>query len=94
MRSLPWYGCTCDISQGDGKGAAAPPLAGIVGRKAGSTAFAYSKAMKASGIIWSEKHLWAYITNPGKHIAGNKMSFAGLSKDGDKADLIAFLKEN
>jgi cytochrome c len=65
--------------QGDGKGAAAPPLGGIIGRKAGSTAFSYSKAMKSSGITWSDKHLWMYISNPGKYISGNKMSFAGIA---------------
>lgn len=77
--------------QGDGKGAAAPPLGGILGRNAGSTAFGYSKAMKSSGITWTPKHLFAYLTNPGKHIPGNKMSFAGISGETEKAHLIAFL---
>jgi cytochrome c len=54
-------------------------LGGVVGRAAGSTAFGYSKAMKNSGITWTPKHLFAYVTNPGKHIPGNKMSFAGIS---------------
>lgn len=79
--------------QGDSKNAAAPALAGILGREAGKgTNFPYSKALKGSGITWSDKHLFAYLTNPGKHIPGNKMSFAGLNADGDKANLIAYLK--
>lgn len=77
--------------QGDGKGAGAPPLGGVVGRKAGQTLFSYSKAMKGSGITWSDKHLWMYLTNPGKHVPGNKMSFSGISGETDKAHLIAFL---
>ena len=77
--------------QGDGKGAAAPPLGGIIGRKAGATAFSYSKAMKGSGIVWSDKHLWMYITNPGKYISGNKMSFAGLAGEDEKSHLISYL---
>lgn len=77
--------------QGDGKGAGAPPLGGIIGRKAGETQFSYSKAMKSSGITWSEKHLWMYLLNPGKHIPGNKMSFSGIAGETDKAHLIAFL---
>jgi len=47
--------------------------------------------MKGSGIIWSDKHLWMYLLNPGKHIPGNKMSFAGISGETEKAHLIAFL---
>lgn len=77
--------------QGDGKGAAAPPLGGIMGRKAGETAFSYSKAMKNSGIVWSDKHVWMYLTNPGKYIPGNKMSFAGISGEAERGHLIAYL---
>ena len=77
--------------QGDGKGAAAPPLGGVIGRKAGATAFSYSKAMKNSGIVWADKHLWMYLSNPGKYISGNKMSFAGISSEIEKAHLIAFM---
>jgi cytochrome c len=47
--------------------------------------------MKGSGITWSDKHLWMYLLNPGKHIPGNKMSFAGISGETEKAHLIAFL---
>ena len=79
------------MTQGDGKGAAAPPLGGVVGRKGGTTAFSYSKALKGCGITWSDKHLWMYLANPGKYISGNKMSFAGISSDTDKSHLIAYL---
>lgn len=50
-----------------------------MGRKAGSTAFPFSKAFKSAGFEWSEKHMFAYLKNPGKHVPGNKMSFAGLA---------------
>ena len=66
--------------QGDSKNAAAPALAGVLGRVAGQgTNFPYSKAMKGSGITWTDKHIFAYLLNPGKHIPGNKMSFAGIA---------------
>jgi cytochrome c len=48
--------------------------------------------MKTSGIVWTEKHLYQYLLNPGKHIPGNKMSFAGLSSETDRAHIIAYLK--
>jgi cytochrome c len=50
--------------------------------------------MKGSGITWSDKHLFLYLANPGKHIPGNKMSFAGLAGDVDRANLISYLKIN
>lgn len=50
--------------------------------------------MKSSGITWTEKHLFAYIGNPGKHVPGNKMSFAGLQSEQERANLIAFFKNN
>ena len=49
--------------------------------------------MKGAGLIWSDKHLFAYLANPGKHIPGNKMSFAGLPSDQDRANVIAYLSE-
>ena len=48
--------------------------------------------MKNSGIVWGDKHLFAYIGNPGKHVPGNKMSFAGVGSDEERGHLIAFLK--
>jgi cytochrome c len=48
--------------------------------------------MKSSGIIWSAKHIFVYVTNPGKHIPGNKMAFAGIQGSTEKAHLIAFLE--
>lgn len=41
-------------------------LGGLMGRKAGSTEFAYSKAFKKAGFEWNEKFLFAFINNPGK----------------------------
>ena len=52
---------------------------------------AYSDAMKGSGMNWSEKHLYQFLINPKKYVVGTKMVFAGLKKDAERADLIAFL---
>lgn len=86
---------TCHDMSGDSKNAAAPALGGLFGTQAGErTNFPYSKAMKNCGVIWSEKHLFAYLANPGKHIPGNKMSFAGLASEQDRANVIAFIRES
>lgn len=82
----------CHAIEGDDKTASAPSLGGVVGRKSGSTAFPYSKAMKGFGITWTEKHLFMFLKNPSKYVAGTRMAFAGLDSEKDRADLIAYLK--
>jgi cytochrome c len=70
-----------------------PNLYGIVGDKhAHIPGFGYSDAMKATGDkIWDWQSLSAWLSNPKKYIPGNKMSFAGISKPEDRANLIAYL---
>jgi cytochrome c len=72
-----------------------PSLAGIWGRKAGSLKSfeRYSPALKASSVVWDEKTLDAWLTSPSHFIPDNRMTFAGISDAGQRADLIAFLKE-
>jgi cytochrome c len=70
-----------------------PNLYGIVGAKhAHIPGFGYSDAMKATGDkVWDWEGLAAWLANPKKYIPGNKMSFAGISKPEDRANLIAYL---
>ena len=71
-----------------------PSLHGVFGRAAGSVeGFKYSDAIAASGVVWDEETIDAYITNPREYIPGNKMNFPGLKKEDQRADLIAYLKE-
>jgi len=70
-----------------------PNLYGFLGRQSGQGDFSYSDGNKNSGIIWSDKHLWEYLVNPKAYIPGTKMVFAGLKKEKERADLIAYLKE-
>lgn len=77
----------------DGKNATGPHLDGVVGRPiAGVADFAYSDAFKAHGDTWTLEHLDGYLTNPKEYIPGNKMSFAGLPKAEDRANVIAYLE--
>jgi len=73
-----------------------PHLVGIVGRPVASVeGYNYSESMKAhgaTGAVWDEAALQAYLENPKAVVEKSKMAFAGLKKADERADLIAFLK--
>ena len=71
-----------------------PNLFGIVGNHhAHMAGFAYSDAMQAlSKETWDTKHLNHFLWNPRKTIPGTKMTFAGLKKAQDRADVIKYLE--
>lgn len=76
-----------------GKNMIGPSLAGVVGRPAGSIpGFAYSNANKQSGITWTAEKLFQYLEKPQRVVPGTKMTFPGLPKAQDRADVIAYLK--
>jgi cytochrome c len=76
-----------------GRNMIGPSLAGVVGRKAGGVeGFKYSDAMTKSGMTWTEENLEKYLKSPREFIPGNKMTFAGLKKEEDVDDVIAYLK--
>ena len=71
-----------------------PHLVAIIGRSAGAVeGFKYSKAMKESGITWTEENLSAYLSDPRGFIKGNRMAFAGLKKEVEIVNVIAYLKQ-
>lgn len=74
-----------------------PSLYGVVGRKAGSVPnFAYSDAVKRSGITWDEKTLDKWIKKPNALFPNNNMGalFSGLPDAEERAKIIAFLKQD
>ena len=72
-----------------------PSLAGLWGRKAGSLPSfeRYSDALKSSGIIWDDRSLDGWLTDPDRTVPDNEMPFNGIKDARDRADLLAFLKE-
>jgi cytochrome c len=72
-----------------------PVLNGVVGRSAGTyPGYKYSRAMKNSGLVWDEETLMRYLHAPRKLVPGTKMSFVGLKKNQEAADVIAYLKQH
>lgn len=83
--------CTVCHSLRPAPGKMGPPLAGVAGRKAGTApGFAYSAAMKASGITWTPDQLDAFIKAPGKAVPGTRM-LLGASDAEQRAAVIQYL---
>ena len=85
-----------------------PPLAGVVGRKAGSVAgYAYSDLMKAAGdagLVWNEASLVDYLQGPtvylkkfvadkGKMATGSSKMYFNLANEDQRKNVVAYLKE-
>ena len=82
----------CHTFEKGGKAKTGPNLWDIVERAIGALeGYAYSKAMKAHGGTWTYAQLNEYLYKPRKSVPGTKMSFAGLKKVQDRADLIAYI---
>lgn len=73
-----------------------PHLVNIVGRKAGAVAdFKYSPAlmkMAGDGLVWDDENFLKFVTKPKEFMPGTKMAFAGLKKEKQRVDLLAYLK--
>ncbi len=70
-----------------------PRHCGLFERQAGSvTGFAYSDAMKRSGIVWSARSLDRFLAKPMAVVPGTAMTYDGVADAGERADLIAYLE--
>ena len=79
------------VKQGD-KNKIGPNLFGTVGGPVAAIGgFKYSKALLEYGGDWTPERLDAFLTKPKAEVKRTKMSFAGLKKEKDRADLIAYL---
>jgi cytochrome c len=70
-----------------------PRHCGIFGRRAGSVpGFAYSEAMRDSGIVWNRQTLNTFLADPLGTVPGTFMTYAGVKDPEERAQLLAFLE--
>ena len=69
-----------------------PALHGFFGKQVGSrSGFQYSEALAEADFIWTPRALDAWLAQPGRFLPGNRMTFAGVLRQSDRDDLIAYL---
>lgn len=82
----------CHSLQSGGPNMIGPALYGFFGQAAGAApGFQYSAAMQDADFIWTPRALDAWLAQPGSFLPGNAMTFAGVFRQSDRDDLIAYL---
>jgi len=85
----------CHSINKDGRNKIGPKLYNVVGRATGATSdYKYSKALISYSKTWTFEELNGFLIKPAKWIKGNKMGFAGLKNDKDRASVILYLNQN
>ncbi len=86
---------TCHTIDAGGANGTGPNLNSIVGTgKAAKAGFGYSSALTGVGGDWTYEDLDGWLKNPASFARGTSMSFAGVQRDPERMNLIAYLAEN
>jgi len=84
----------CHSLEEGGANMIGPNLYGFFGKRVGAApGFSYSAAVREVDFVWTPRALDAWLLQPGRFLPGNRMTFAGVAKEKDRVDLIAYLLE-
>ena len=82
----------CHSVNAGGPNMIGPALFEMFGRRAGERpGFDYSPVLRNADFVWTPRALDAWMAQPGRFLPGNRMSFAGVFRQSDRNDLIAYL---
>jgi cytochrome c len=83
----------CHTFDKGGTNRVGPNLWGVVNRpRASESGFNYSAAMKSKGGTWTYDELNKFLANPRRDIPGTAMTFAGIDRERQRADVVAYLR--
>ncbi|MGF7149904.1 cytochrome c [Sphingomonas zeicaulis] len=80
----------CHVTVPKQKAGLGPNLAGVLGRKAASTEFLYSPALKGTALKWDKPTLDKFLAGPTKMVPGTRMVIT-VGNPADRAALIDYL---
>ena len=84
----------CHSINKDGGNKIGPKLWNVMFRPVGAiTDYKYSKALSTYGKEWTWEEMNGFLTKPSKWIKGNKMGFAGLKTEKERASILLYLNQ-
>lgn len=85
---------SCHMAEKGGPNKIGPNLYNVLGAEKGKhPGYTYSQAMEKKGGKWTYEDLNHFLYDPRGYLPGTKMSFAGLKNDQERADVIAYLRQ-
>lgn len=92
VRPAAFAQCAACHSTERGSPSFGPNLVGVAGRRAGTLpGYAYSPALKASGLTWNASTLDRWLASPRRTVPGTRMPFGGIADPTQRKQVIDYL---